>query len=166
MKKLIAAMLLLILGACASVNSAEYIAKVDGNLWRGSRQSDLSQLNQFGKVINLEGQNDYVTAELLYADAHGIVWHHYPLSESPFIRPNIETLRAIVADIESDPGVKTLVHCRRGKDRTGFAVALYRVIVDGWEIDAAYKEAVDYGHASLYYAFWKPVLYKAKKGGI
>ncbi|MDA8082300.1 MAG: tyrosine-protein phosphatase [Nitrospiraceae bacterium] len=156
----------LLLAGCASVSSTEYIARVDGNLWRGSRQSDLSQLNQFGKVINLEGQNEYVKAELLYADAHGIAWHHYPLSESPFIRPSVETLRAIVADIESDPGVKTFIHCRRGKDRTGFVVALYRVLVDGWEIDAAYEEAVDYGHASLYYAFWKPVLYKAEKGGI
>jgi len=166
MKKALLTMLLLILSACASVSSSDYIAHVDGNLWRGSRQSDLSQLLQFDKILNLEEQNEFVEAEKQYAEAHGLIFHHYPLSESPFIRPGSETLRNIVADIISDPGVKTFIHCRRGKDRTGFAVAEYRTRVNGWEIDAAYDEAVEYGHASLYYAFWKPVLFKAKKGGI
>jgi hypothetical protein len=39
----------------------------------------------------------------------------------------------------------TFVHCRHGKDRTGVACALYRVIVDGWSIDDALAEAASFG---------------------
>jgi len=159
---LIAAMLLPLLAACASVGSPEYIAHVDGNLWRGSRPADLKSLSQFGKVINLEEANEFVEAERQYALDRGIIWRHYPLSESPFIAPKAETLRTIVADILHDPELPTLIHCRLGKDRTGYAVAAYRVLVNGWEVDAAYEEAKKYGHASFYYAFWRPVLDQVK----
>ncbi len=38
-----------------------------------------------------------------------------------------------------------LVHCQFGKDRTGFVVASYRVVVEKMSVDAAVKEAEGYG---------------------
>ncbi len=165
MRKIIAVALLLILGACASVNSTEYTAKVENNLYRGSRQSDLSTLTQFRKIINLEETSEYTDAERQYAVDHVITWRHYPLSESPLTPPTVDELREIVYEIQRDPDIATYVHCRRGKDRTGYVIAAYRILVDGWEIDAAYEEAKKYGHASFYYTGWKRVLYALKDGG-
>jgi len=38
-----------------------------------------------------------------------------------------------------------LVHCQHGKDRTGFVVASYRVMVEGMDVDKAVEEAHSYG---------------------
>lgn len=36
-----------------------------------------------------------------------------------------------------------LVHCEGGRHRTGLIVAAFRVLVQGWTVEAAYKEAVE-----------------------
>jgi protein tyrosine/serine phosphatase len=44
-------------------------------------------------------------------------------------------------------GGRVYVHCRLGRDRTSLAVALYRVLVDGWDPATAWRtEAVAYGY--------------------
>ncbi len=51
-----------------------------------------------------------------------------------------------VVDILSDPAHgKLLVHCRRGVDRTGVSVAAYRVVIQGWGVERAAREAEKYG---------------------
>jgi hypothetical protein len=55
------------------------------------------------------------------------------------------------------PGAGVLVHCTHGQDRTGLAVAAYRVIVDGWSKERAWDEAIQLGfHPELtgLDAFW------------
>src|SRR5271165_4088025 len=42
-------------------------------------------------------------------------------------------------------GGKVFLHCLRGKDRTGLAVAMYRCEHDGWSCGKALKEANKYG---------------------
>jgi hypothetical protein len=37
-------------------------------------------------------------------------------------------------------GGAVYVHCRHGMDRTGYAVAAYRILVDGWDADRAMAE--------------------------
>ncbi len=37
------------------------------------------------------------------------------------------------------------VHCRHGSDRTGMAIALYRIDHDGWSQDDALREALSFG---------------------
>jgi protein tyrosine/serine phosphatase len=39
-----------------------------------------------------------------------------------------------------------LVHCAAGAQRTGVAIALYRMIEDGWSMDDALMEAQNYGY--------------------
>lgn len=45
-----------------------------------------------------------------------------------------------------------LVHCWHGSDRTGAVSAAYRIVVQGWEKEAAIAELVDggYGYHSIY----------------
>ena len=42
----------------------------------------------------------------------------------------------------------TLVHCMQGKDRTGLAIALYRVIKQGWSCTQAIEEAKSMGYGT------------------
>jgi tyrosine-protein phosphatase SIW14 len=47
-------------------------------------------------------------------------------------------------EIVSDPArVPVFVHCRYGSDRTGAAVAIYRIKVQGWAPSEAIREMVD-----------------------
>lgn len=55
----------------------------------------------------------------------------------------VRTLR-LVTDPARQP---VLVHCGAGTERTGCAVALYRQIVQGWDLDRAFAEADDAGHS-------------------
>jgi protein tyrosine/serine phosphatase len=158
MKRLaLIALAALMLAGCAANHPKDYIAHVDGLLYRGNRPADFKQLEQFGKIIDLEMESPAVEAEREYAKEHGIGFHHYPLSENPFVRPSADTLKAIVADIQHSQ-VPTLIHCLHGQDRTGYGVAAYRILVNGWTIDVAYQEMLDYGHAWGYYFYWRPAL--------
>jgi len=38
------------------------------------------------------------------------------------------------------------VHCLVGRDRTGMAVAAYRVRMQGWKVDAALQDLYAHGH--------------------
>ena len=42
--------------------------------------------------------------------------------------------------IEENPDKKIFVHCRVGVDRTGVAVASYRIAKEGWSPEEAMKE--------------------------
>lgn len=44
-----------------------------------------------------------------------------------------------------EPQVPTFVHCRRGMDRTGFFVALVRLLLDDWDLVSALQEAKGFG---------------------
>ena len=50
-------------------------------------------------------------------------------------------------EILSDPdNVPAFVHCRRGADRTGAAVAIYRIKVQKWDTEEAINEMVNGGY--------------------
>lgn len=78
------------------------------------------------------------------ADALGVTRYRLPLFGDAQGDPNryAEAL-AIMTDPEQQP---VLVHCAAGAQRTGCAVALYRHIVEGMDLDAAYDEANRYRH--------------------
>jgi protein-tyrosine phosphatase len=46
-------------------------------------------------------------------------------------------------------GKKVFVHCRRGADRTGVMVALYRITFDHWSADQAVEEMKEFHYASF-----------------
>lgn len=58
--------------------------------------------------------------------------------------PPRQEIDALLAWLDAGPPV--LVHCASGSDRTGLAIAAYRVARDGWTPDAALAEMARYGH--------------------
>lgn len=67
-----------------------------------------------------------------------------PIGNDQDLESVLDYLKANVVTLLS--GKKpTYVHCLHGRDRTGLAVALYRIQADGWTPAEAYKEALSFG---------------------
>ena len=125
------------------------IREVTNNIYRGDRPKDLLQIRDLGKkvaIINLENDRDAVFYEGEAAYHLGMLFENHPLSE--FERPPSKKLRKIVARIQElvALGYTVFIHCKHGKDRTGYVVAALRMLTQGWSFERAYKEAKDMGH--------------------
>jgi tyrosine-protein phosphatase SIW14 len=71
-------------------------------------------------------------------------------SHCPF--PKDEPFAKFLRVIRENPGKKVFVHCRLGDDRTGMAVAAYRMADEGWSADEAMKEMKAFGFSAVHRA--------------
>jgi protein tyrosine/serine phosphatase len=53
--------------------------------------------------------------------------------------------------IRENRGRKVFVHCRLGDDRTGLAVAVYRIADEGWSADEALREMKAFGFSGVHH---------------
>ena len=44
-----------------------------------------------------------------------------------------------------------LVHCAEGKDRTGYAIATYRIVEEQWDADSAIEEMFDFRYNRIFF---------------
>jgi protein-tyrosine phosphatase len=71
-----------------------------------------------------------------------IPWHCPLPSDEPFVK--------FLKVIEQHPGKKVFVHCRLGDDRTGMAIASYRMAEEGWTSEEALKEMELFGFTGVH----------------
>jgi len=79
---------------------------------------------------------------------------------SDFMPPQPADLDACLALLQNEQKQPVFVHCLHGVDRTGFVIAAYRVKVQGWKWDDAYKELLSFGFHNWCYFWWVPTLKK------
>ena len=128
--------------------------KVTDKLWRGS-QPDMNDPDIFLKlqrsgvktVINLRHDHDDFPklqgTNIRYLWIPMRAWH--PEEEDLVLF--LSALRRAFADSNLWP---VFVHCAEGKDRTGYAIAAYRIIEEQWEAEDAIHEMFDF----RYNTFW------------
>ena len=113
----------------------------NGVLYRsGQLSSDhfakLVALNGIKTVISLDTAND--KRESAMATQLGIYFESFEMPGTGLGDPEeFHRFLEIVAEPSSRP---VLVHCAAGAKRTGAAVALYRMVFDGWSLEDAVKE--------------------------
>lgn len=127
------------------------LAGVSETLYRSGQPTPigLEELRALGikRVIDLRGASEGQTNEGATLANLGIRYVNIPFP--PFSAPSQEEVGTVLAMLmEKNPPV-TLVHCRRGKDRTGTVVACYRIQHDGWSNAAALDEARAHGLSRL-----------------
>lgn len=122
-------------------SSGDNFGKINSKLYRGAKPDNYPELARRGitKVINLIDGDQ--TEEQKRVERVHLDFVHIPMSDKEV--PGTYTQKALVAALFSD-GVK-FVHCKGGRHRTGLAIAMYRVLADGWSKKEAWKEAEKYG---------------------
>jgi tyrosine-protein phosphatase SIW14 len=123
---------------------------VNEHLFRGAQPSPLGlqELGALGvqRVIDLRERSSATAFEEKQLKKLGIEYVNIPMAElSAPSDQQIQTVLQLLGHAETS----TFIHCRRGKDRTGTAIACYRVQHDGWDNRRALREAKSYGMSSF-----------------
>jgi tyrosine-protein phosphatase SIW14 len=121
--------------------------QVNSSLYRGAQPKDggVVKLKQLGikTIINLRDDDERAKSEEKEAQAAGLRYFNVPLPN--FNRPDDKTVEQILTLIKSAENQPVFVHCKRGSDRTGTIIAVYRIDHDGWSGEKAKAEAKRYG---------------------
>ncbi len=62
-----------------------------------------------------------------------------------WVRPDDKDIEQVLATINDPENQPVLVHCKKGADRTGVVIAIYRITHNGWTSQQAKAEANRYG---------------------
>ena len=116
--------------------------QVSPNLFRGAQptHAGMLQLKTMGikTVLSLRGMHDddeFVEGtDLTKARIRFHTWH-----------PEEEDMLKFLKLVNDPAGLPMFVHCKRGIDRTGTMVAIYRVCVQGWSKEEAIREMTQGG---------------------
>jgi protein tyrosine/serine phosphatase len=94
-------------------------------------------------VINLRDDDDRAQEEEREARALGLRYFNVPVSRAG--RPSEGRIKELMALIDAPGNQPVFVHCKRGADRTGAIIAVYRITHDGWTGEQALAEAEAFG---------------------
>ena len=121
--------------------------KITENLYRGGQPTEagIRKLKAMGikTVIDLRDDDDRAKREESWVKAAGLRFVNIPLSN--LFGPKDEKIESILAQIDRSENQPVFIHCKRGADRTGTAIAVYRITHDSWNADQANTEAKKFG---------------------
>jgi len=146
--------------------------KINDNLYAGSRPGEkgVGQLAQTGikTIVDLERglfeeEPEVVKREEKWAKKVGIRFLRVPMRS--FFLPGPEEVDKALSLITDPNNKPVFVHCGHGKDRTGIVIAAYRIKINGWSPEQAYKEMNKYGF-HWYLFWWKSNIFRYAKGQI
>jgi protein tyrosine/serine phosphatase len=110
-------------------------------------------------IVNLRAEDN---SEEKIVEKLGMKYIQIPVPEA---RPWSQIPNAAIAKyfelVDNPNNYPIFFHCRRGADRTGALAALYRVALQKWDTQKAYKEARDIG-MRWYYAGLKSQILEFK----
>ncbi|MEO6050406.1 MAG: tyrosine-protein phosphatase [Pyrinomonadaceae bacterium] len=121
--------------------------KVNEKLYRGGQPTEagFKELRRMGikTVIDLRDNDDRSRKEEALAKAAGLRFINIPLSN--WFSPHNEDIKSILSEIDRRGDSPVYVHCKRGSDRTGTVIAVYRITHDGWTDKRTNEEAKKFG---------------------
>lgn len=121
--------------------------KVNDRLYRGGqpKEAGFAELKRLGivTVIDLRDDDENALKEKAMVEKAGMKFINKPLEN--WSRPDEKVIDEILKQIDTSANQPVFVHCKRGKDRTGTVMAIYRMTRDGWTAKQAGDEAEEYG---------------------
>jgi len=144
-------------GSLPDVPGVPNFHQVDENIYRGAQPhgQGFASLAKIGikTVIDLRGENSEESA----VQRAGM--HYVRLRWSGFKAPDDSQIATVLSLLNDNSAWPVFVHCRRGADRTGTAIACYRIAHDHWSNQQALAEAKTFGMSSLEAAMQRYILH-------
>ena len=143
------------------------LQKVNDQVYRGGQPSDsgFEDLARRGikTIVDLRdiGEHSQAEEQKVVTDL-GMRYVSIPMRGMS--TPKDDQVAAVLALLNDTTGGPVFVHCRRGADRTGTIIAVYRISHDGWDNKKALGEAKSYGMSIFeramqhYVADYKPAI--------
>ena len=122
--------------------------KVNDSVYRGGQPTDsgLRELAQLGikTVVDLRdiGEHSQADEQKLVTDL-GMRYVSIPMKG--LSAPKDDKVAAALALLNDETSGPVFVHCKRGADRTGMVISVYRISHDRWDNKKALSEAKSYG---------------------
>jgi len=151
----------------AVVAVAPTVSKANGNAKNSAAEESSSiDVNNFGKVTDFfyrgaqpkgdeyeqlaakgiktivdlrDDPKDYAT---VLAARAGLKYINFPMSDRSY--PAADTAAKFLAIVNNRDNWPVFVHCAGGRHRTGAMTAVYRMTMEGWDVNRAYEEMKDY----------------------
>ncbi len=124
--------------------------RVNDYIYRSGEPSavGLQELGTLGikRVIDLRERDAATAFEKETLAKLGIKYTNIPFAG--LSAPSDAQIQSVLKLLSDDPS-PVLVHCWRGKDRTGTVIACYRIQHDGWDNRRALAEAKEHGMSRL-----------------
>jgi protein tyrosine/serine phosphatase len=123
--------------------------KVSDTLYRGAQPTEegFPELKKMGikTIINLRENH----TDKYFINGMGFNYFPIPMTTSKPVRAHYQKVLDIVDNPDLQP---VFIHCQHGADRTGTAVALYRITVQKWDTEEAIRELQHggYGYHSIF----------------
>lgn len=122
-------------------------SQVSANLFRGAQPTEagIEQLAKKGvkTIIDLRGDDERTKEENNWAQKAKMKFISIPLNA--WLEPKDWQIKKILSEINKTENQPIFVHCKRGADRTGTIVAVYRMMHDRWTAKQAKAEAKKFG---------------------
>ena len=139
-------------GASLPVAGVENFYKVDDQVYRGAQPSaaGFASLAKLGvkTIIDLREIGEHSqTGEEATVKALGMQYLSIPLKR--MATPDNGVVSRILGLLNDSTSAPVFVHCKRGADRTGTAIACYRIAHDHWTNQQALAEAKTFGMSSM-----------------
>lgn len=143
--------------------------QVNEQLYRGAQpqRGGIQRLAQLGvkTIVNLRPDDKRSQSEGQEARAAGLRYFNVPVEKTTSVealksladlrylklpaqrlgRPTDAPVEHLLSIINAPENQPVFVHCKRGADRTGAIIAIYRIEHDGWTSEKAKAEANRYG---------------------
>jgi len=125
--------------------------EVTPHLFRGGQPGvdGLQTLKKMGVTIVVDMRGSKSTHEKEVVTGMGMQYVSIPW-HCPF--PKDDAFAKFLHVVQENPKTKIFVHCRLGDDRTGMAVASYRMALEGWSAEDAMKEMELFGFRGVHHA--------------
>jgi len=94
-------------------------------------------------VVDLQEKGERSKDEKHLVEALGMKYINVPMKGMK--TPEEKQISRVLKALQDDKGGPVFIHCKRGADRTGLAIACYRMEHDGWSNREALQEARDRG---------------------
>jgi tyrosine-protein phosphatase SIW14 len=129
------------------VQGVENFWKIDDHVYRGAQPTEegFQNLARLGVrvVVDLRAGDARSVEEQKIVTAAGMQYVNVPMKG--LTPPTREQITRIMTLLQGSSDGSVFVHCKRGADRTGVVIAVYRIEHDRWQNSRALSEAMSRG---------------------